>query len=104
MVWKPSLTAISLNSGVVAFLRMASFKGLETDSISYIPCLPLYPVSLHFGQPLPLIALTLDASSAVKPKSCKTFGFTSSSGTLHSLQFFLASLCATTNWHAALIK
>ncbi len=47
---------------------------------------------LHLGQPLPLTALTLEASSAVKPKSCKTLGVTSSSGTLQSLQFFLANL------------
>mgnify|MGYP003342120692 CR=1 FL=1 len=38
-------------------------------------------MSLQFGHPLPLIAFTLDATSAVKPKSCRTFGVTSSSGT-----------------------
>ena len=41
------------------------------------------------------MALTLDATSAVKPKSCKTFGLTSSSGTLQSLQFFLALILLT---------
>ena len=34
IVWKPSLTAISLSSGVVACLKIASLRGFETTNIS----------------------------------------------------------------------
>jgi type II secretory ATPase GspE/PulE/Tfp pilus assembly ATPase PilB-like protein len=54
----------------------------------------LYPESLHFAQPFPIRTLALEDCSGVNPNSSKTLGVTSVSGSLHSVQVFLADLWA----------